>query len=311
MADYSQFPPESTDNTPLVYYFPSYFSLQETVTSAKINSLIKCYNTLIEKFMQHNHTEGLNAYDEKTRAVKLAACACLVDGSIFTQCLANGCVTDEKIDTLDYSKVFVNLNTNYFLDDKISDMDTEISLRVHLNNNNTITASNIFTGTNIFTTSASDINQHTFDFSDIVFNKNVEFNNNMNVNGTSVFVSSPKVPNLNISTNDDSAANTKFVHDLIDNAVQVIPTSSNVTLKYKTVTNNGSSAWNSSNYNYSGYDSDNPITKSNSYKIVEFKVGENSYKIPTIANSDNNTMYVMCHTSCHCHCHGNCRGGSH
>lgn len=97
MSDYQEFPPESIDDTPLVYYFPSYFSLQETITSSKINSLIKCYNTLLEKFMQHNHTEGLNAYDEKTRAVKLAACACLVDGSIYTKCLANDCVTTIKI----------------------------------------------------------------------------------------------------------------------------------------------------------------------------------------------------------------------
>lgn len=299
MSDYQEFPPESTDDTPLVYYFPSYFSLQETVTSSKINSLIKCYNTLLEKFMQHNHTEGLNAYDERTRAVKLAACACLVDGSIYTKCLANGCVTDEKIDTLDYKKVFVDLNNNYFLNNKISDMDLEISKRVHLNNDNTITANNLFTGTNVFSNTTT-------------FNNNVTFNNHLNVNGTSTFVSSPKVPNLNITTNDDSAANTKFVHDLLDNSVQIIPTSSNVTFKYKTVAANTTNvSWNSANYNYSGYDSGNPITKSNSYKIVEFKVGDTSYKIPTIASTDNNTMYVMCHTSCHCYCHGNCRGGSH
>lgn len=290
MSDYQEFPPESTDDTPLVYYFPSYFSLQETVTSSKINSLIKCYNTLLEKFMQHNHTEGLNAYDEKTRAVKLAACACLVDGSIYTQCLANGCVTDEKIETLDYKKVFVDLNNNYFLNNKISDMDTEISLRVHLNNDNTITANNLFTGTNIFNNITT-------------FNNNVTFNNHLNVNGTSTFVSSPKVPNLNISTNDDSAANTKFVHDVLANGVQVIPSSSNVTFKYKTVRRNGSSDWNSS-----GYNNDSEADKSKSYQILEFKVGSNTYKIPSLDNNDN-TMYVMCHTSCHCH--SSCRGGSH
>ena len=280
MSDYSQFPPESTDNTPLVYYFPSYFSLQETVTSAKINSLIKCYNTLIEKFMQHNHTEGLNAYDEKTRAVKLAACACLVDGSIFTQCLANGCVTDEKIDTLNYTKVFVNLNTNYFLDDKISDMDTEISLRVHLNNDNTITANNLFTGTNVFNNVTT-------------FNHNVNFNNNVNLNGTTVVTGSLTVPTVATATSDDSAASAKLVDNKITDLMNgILNVSGNVNFLAKVPYSNGN--W--------------PTPQAISTSAVKIKIGNTDYYIPAL-NGDNQTIYVgNCHGSCHGNCHGHCAG---
>ena len=146
MPDYSNFPPESTDNTPLVYYFPSYYSLQETVTSAKLNSLIRCYNILVEKFMQHNHTGGVNANNENTRAVKLAACACLVDESIFTQCLAHECVTNDKIYDLSYRKIFLSNEpgNEYTLPQKINDMDTDIANRVHLSIDNDIYANNTF-----------------------------------------------------------------------------------------------------------------------------------------------------------------------
>lgn len=317
MPDYSNFPPESTDNTPLVYYFPSYYSLQETVTSAKLNSLIRCYNILVEKFMQHNHTGGVNANNENTRAVKLAACACLVDESIFTQCLAHECVTNDKIYDLSYRKIFLSNEpgNEYTLPQKINDMDTDIANRVHLSIDNDIYANNTFYGENIFlsnilfTSDINDLNEHTFDFANIVFNRNIEFNNPIKVNNdvqfnsTTTFVTSPKIPNLNVSTNDDSAANTKFVHDALANGVQVTPSSSNVTFRYKTVRRNGSSDWNSS-----GYNNDSETDKSKSYQILEFKVGSNTYKIPSLDNNDN-TMYVMCHTSCHCH--SSCRGGSH
>lgn len=79
------------------YKFPGYLSNNETVTSAKLNSIISAINTLIENLMNHDHLGITNAYNETTRGPKLIGDACLVEKTITTSCLNDNAVVTVKI----------------------------------------------------------------------------------------------------------------------------------------------------------------------------------------------------------------------
>lgn len=79
------------------YKFPGYLSNNESVTSAKLNSIISAINTLIENLMNHDHIGITNAYNETTRGPKLIGDACLVEKTITTRCLNDNAVVTVKI----------------------------------------------------------------------------------------------------------------------------------------------------------------------------------------------------------------------
>lgn len=79
------------------YKYPGYLANNETVTSAKLNSIVSAINTLIENLMNHDHIGVTDSYNQTTRGPKLVGDACLVEKTITTRCLNDDAVTTIKI----------------------------------------------------------------------------------------------------------------------------------------------------------------------------------------------------------------------
>lgn len=79
------------------YKYPGYLANNETVTSAKLNSIVSAINTLIENLMNHDHIGITDSYNQTTRGPKLIGDACLVEKTITTRCLNDSAVTTIKL----------------------------------------------------------------------------------------------------------------------------------------------------------------------------------------------------------------------
>ncbi|MBR2245514.1 MAG: hypothetical protein IJ880_00550 [Bacilli bacterium] len=79
------------------YKYPGYLANNETVTSAKLNSIVSAINTLIENLMNHDHIGVTDSYNQTTRGPKLVGDACLVEKTITTRCLNDEAVTTIKL----------------------------------------------------------------------------------------------------------------------------------------------------------------------------------------------------------------------
>ena len=79
------------------YKYPGYLSNQETITSAKLNSIISAINTLTDNLMNHDHLGKENANGETTRGPKLIGSESIEENSITNKCLADRTIESNKI----------------------------------------------------------------------------------------------------------------------------------------------------------------------------------------------------------------------
>jgi hypothetical protein len=119
------------EDTNFKYKYPGYLSNQETITSAKLNSIISAINTLTENLMKHDHLgDVVNANGETTRGPRLIGYSCLVEQTVNRFCLTDKAVNTDKLEndavTTEKVKDFA-ITTTKILDqnitnDKIKDL---------------------------------------------------------------------------------------------------------------------------------------------------------------------------------------------
>lgn len=93
------------------YKYPGYLANNETVTSAKLNSIVSAINTLIENLMNHDHNGVTDAYDQTTRGPKLIGYNSIEENSISNECLVDETIESNKIKERTLNNTKINFKT--------------------------------------------------------------------------------------------------------------------------------------------------------------------------------------------------------